>query len=312
MAQNNNRRLKIVAGADSFGGPLKDSLVNHLRSLSIDVEDLGTSDKYYSIGEEIGRRVSTTASSDTETRGLVACGTGVGVSIFANKFPGVYAATCLTPGDALNSRSINNSNVLAVSGMSTSPESAVEILDTWLNTPFKSPCPASDSKPWPTEIDSFLENSISEMSKIGEGGPEPKNKDTFSSCAICWLNSRNKDKPEGDFNPGYVCFHKESPSIGTKWFIGGSPNCKTRNTQSHNHLITTVLVKVLNLHSNKDASLRLNNFLTVVTGSNVHKKYSSWDEFYIAWVGRWEIGLARSCEFGVECIDGESKAMWEN
>ncbi|KAK2971657.1 hypothetical protein RJ640_010898 [Escallonia rubra] len=78
-------------------------------SLRIDVEDLGT-DKYYSIAEEIGRRVSSAAGSPTATQtlGLVAC--GVGVSIFANKFPGVFAATCLSAGDAFNARSINNSN----------------------------------------------------------------------------------------------------------------------------------------------------------------------------------------------------------
>ncbi|KAK3032170.1 hypothetical protein RJ639_034995 [Escallonia herrerae] len=91
-------------------------------SLRIDVEDLGT-DKYYFVAEEIGRRVSSAAGTAaasptaTQTLGLVACGTGAGVSIFANKFPGVFAATCLSPGDALNTRSINNSNVLALSGM---------------------------------------------------------------------------------------------------------------------------------------------------------------------------------------------------
>ncbi|KAK3016166.1 hypothetical protein RJ639_007706 [Escallonia herrerae] len=84
-------------------------------SLRIDVEDLGT-DKYNSVAEEIGRRVSSAAGTAaasptaTQTLGLVACGTGAGVSIFANKFPGIFAATCLSPGDALNTRSINNSN----------------------------------------------------------------------------------------------------------------------------------------------------------------------------------------------------------
>ncbi|KAK2979971.1 hypothetical protein RJ640_006779 [Escallonia rubra] len=87
-------------------------------SLRIDVEDLGT-DKYYSVAEEIGRRVSSAAGTAaasptaTQTLGLVACGTGVGISIFANKFPSVFAATCLSPGDALNARSINNSNNVA-------------------------------------------------------------------------------------------------------------------------------------------------------------------------------------------------------
>jgi ribose 5-phosphate isomerase RpiB len=91
----------------------------------LDVEDLGTS-YYYSIAAEVGKHIS---SSLIDTRGLVACGTGVGVSIFANKFSGVFAATCLTPEEAINACSINNSNVLAVSGMSTSPDSAVEILN---------------------------------------------------------------------------------------------------------------------------------------------------------------------------------------
>lgn len=298
MAQNTTRRLKIVAGADSFGGSLKDSLVNHLRSLNIDVEDLGTSDKYYSIGEEIGRRVSTTASSDTETRGLVACGTGVGVSIFANKFPGVYAATCLTPGDALNSRSINNSNVLAVSGMSTSPESAVEILDTWLNTPFKSPCPASDTKPWPTEIDSFLENSVSEMSKIGEGGPEPKNKDTSSSsCAICWLNSRNKDKPEGDFTPveimpgGSMKILRETPTSAVVRFESGSVEPAHHHTFGHDLVVMKGKKKVWNLSKKEEYDLGVGDYLFTPAGDVHRVKYWEDTEFFIKWDGHWDIFL---------------------
>jgi ribose 5-phosphate isomerase RpiB len=85
------RSHKIIAGVDSFGCALKDALVSHLRSLDIDVEDLGTS--YYFIAAEVGKHVS---SSLTDTRGIIAYGTGVGVSIFANKFPGIFAATCLT------------------------------------------------------------------------------------------------------------------------------------------------------------------------------------------------------------------------
>ncbi|KAK2970271.1 hypothetical protein RJ640_018456 [Escallonia rubra] len=100
-------------------------------SLRIDVEDLGT-DKYYSVAEEIGRRVSSAAASPTATQtlGLVACGTGVGISIFANKFPSVFAATCLSPGDALNARSINNSNVLNARSISNSnPQSILPVPD---------------------------------------------------------------------------------------------------------------------------------------------------------------------------------------
>jgi RpiB/LacA/LacB family sugar-phosphate isomerase len=162
------RPHKIIAGADNYARALKDALVSHLRSLDIDVEDLGTS-HYYSIAVEVGRRVS---SSLTDTRGLIAWGTGVEVTFFANKFPGVFAATCLTPEEAINARSINNSNVLAVSCISTSPGSAVEILNAWLNTPFKSPGPASGSNPCPEDIQSFLDNSLSRRPR-SEPSPNP-------------------------------------------------------------------------------------------------------------------------------------------
>ncbi|KAL2326043.1 hypothetical protein Fmac_025101 [Flemingia macrophylla] len=58
---------------------------------------------------------------------------GTSVSIFANKFPGVYTTTCLSPSNAINARFINNFNVLAVSGKYTSPDATVEILEVWLN-----------------------------------------------------------------------------------------------------------------------------------------------------------------------------------
>ena len=76
-ASADTRPRKIIAGADGFGAELKDALISHLQSLDIEVEDLGTSD-YYSVGAEVGRRVSA-AESDSGTRRLVACGTGVGV-----------------------------------------------------------------------------------------------------------------------------------------------------------------------------------------------------------------------------------------
>ncbi|KAI9185642.1 hypothetical protein LWI28_009116 [Acer negundo] len=120
-------------------------LISHLQSLNIEVEDLSTSD-YYSVGAEVSRRVSA-AESDSGTRGLVACGTDVGIWIFADKFPGVFAATCLTTADTLNARSISNCNVLAVSGMSTSKDSAVEILKPGSTRRLKRPVQCRISNP---------------------------------------------------------------------------------------------------------------------------------------------------------------------
>lgn len=160
------RPLKIVAGADAFGAELKDAMVAHLRSLNIEVEDLGTTD-YYNVGAEVGRRVSAASDPKFETRGLLACGTGVGVAIFANKFPGVYATTCTTAEDARDTRAINNCNVIGLSGKYTPVEKATEILNTWLETPFKAPCPASGNQPWAPEIAEFFDKSLIDMPKIG-------------------------------------------------------------------------------------------------------------------------------------------------
>lgn len=75
---------KFIAGADDFGCPLKDALVSYLRSINIEVEDIGLG-PYYSIGEQVGRKVA--AFGTDTTFGLVSCGTGASVQIFANKTP---------------------------------------------------------------------------------------------------------------------------------------------------------------------------------------------------------------------------------
>lgn len=286
MKQEGNRPLKIIAGADSFGSTLKDALVAHLRSLNIDVEDLGT-DTYYSIGAEIGRRVSSAADSpETETRGLVACGTGVGVSIFANKFPGVFAATCLTIGEAENTRSINNCNVLAVSGISTSPESGVEILDTWLKTPFKSPCPASDAKPWPVEIQSFLGNSINEMSKIG---PDTKKQPT--SCAICSLASNREFVPVDIMPGGSMKIVRESPTSAVVRFKAGSVEPSHHHTFGHDLVVLKGKKKVWNITKGEDYELNVGDYLYTPAGDRHRVKYFEDTEFFIRWDGDWDIFL---------------------
>lgn len=115
MAEEAPRR--VVAGADGFGSDLKDSLVAYLKEKGIEVEDFGV-DKYYSIAVKVASELAKEKKSSPEgkplSRGLLVCGTGVGVSIFANKFGGVYAAPCNSVDEALNARSINNTNVLTL------------------------------------------------------------------------------------------------------------------------------------------------------------------------------------------------------
>ncbi|XP_042504953.1 DNA damage-repair/toleration protein DRT102 [Macadamia integrifolia] len=308
MSQDSSPRpLKIFAGADAFGCNLKDALVAHLRSLGIEVEDIGTG-KYYSIGEEVGRRVSNAANSagtpTTEIRGLVACGTGVGVSMFANKYPGVYASTCLTTEEARNARSISSCNVLAVSGMNTAPETGIEILKVWLETPFKSPCPASGNNPWPQDIETFLDESISEMSKIGT--KEPEKQDT---CAICCL-AKNREFSPVEIMPGAsMKIVRESPTSAIVRFKAGSVEPAHHHTFGHDLVVMKGSKRVWNLSEGEKYDLGVGDFLFTPAGDVHRVKYFEDSEFFIRWDGHWDIFLDEDLDAAKAAIEKDLNAF---
>ncbi|KAK8959064.1 DNA-damage-repair/toleration protein DRT102 [Platanthera guangdongensis] len=290
--------LRIFTGADSFGCDLKDALLSHLRSLpGVEITDLGT-DKYYSVAEQIGHRVSSSPSSP-ETRGLLACGTGVGVSIFANKFPRVYASTCTSVADAVNTRSINNCNVLCVSGSSTSPEDGVKILDAWLQTPFKSSCPASGDKPWPNEIESFLDNSTAEMAQI------PKSASPSSNCAICCLRKGLEFEPIAIMPGAEMKIVRESPTSAVVKFKAGSVEPAHHHTFGHDVLVTKGRKKVWNLDKNESYELGEGDYLFTPAGDKHRVKYFVDTEFFIRWDGDWDIFLDEDLEAAASAIKVE-------
>lgn len=301
------RPLKIITGADSFGCDLKDALVAHLKSLNIEVEDLGTS-SYYSVAAEVGRRVSSAAKSSSptpvETRGLVACGTGVGVAMMANKFPGIFAATCLSTSEALNARSINNSNVLAVSGMSTPPQSAIEILDTWLNTPFKSPCPASGSKPWPEDIASFLDNSMTEMPKIGAQIPS---EEESSNCSICCLVKSRELGPIDIIPGGSMKIVRETPTSAFVRFKAGSVEPAHHHTFGHDLVVLEGKKTVWNLSKKERFDLAVGDFLFTPAGDVHRVQYHEETEFFIKWDGHWDMFFDEDLETAKKAIEKESE-----
>ncbi|XP_077211179.1 DNA-damage-repair/toleration protein (DRT102) [Tasmannia lanceolata] len=297
MVESNKPNLKIIAGADDLGCTLKDSLVTHLRSLNIDVEDIGTG-KYYSVGQEIGRRISSGPNSGQETRGLVACGTGVGVSIFANKFPGVYAATCESVEEALNTRSINNCNVLAVGGMKTDPKEGIKILEAWLKTPFKAPCPASDSKPWPDEISTFLDNSIGEMAKI----PDQR----FGSCAICCLAKTRVFEPVEIMPGGEMKIVRESPTSAIVRFKAGSVEPAHHHKFGHDLVVMKGSKKVWNLSKKESYELGVGDYLFTPAGDIHRVKYFEDTEFFIRWDGDWDIFLDEDLSAAAAAIEKDS------
>jgi ribose 5-phosphate isomerase B len=129
--------MTVAIGCDHAGVELKEALISLLRDRGIQYRDFGTngpqSVDYPDFGEAVSRAVSTGEAE----RGVLVCGTGIGMSIVANKFTGVRAALCAEPFSARMSRLHNDANVLVIGGRVTGVELAREIATVWLETPFE-------------------------------------------------------------------------------------------------------------------------------------------------------------------------------
>jgi ribose 5-phosphate isomerase B len=150
--------MKIGIGADPFGVGLKAAVKEHLEGAGHECVDLGGSEDeertYYDVAHELGGRV---ARGELE-RGVLVCGTGMGMAIIANKHPGVYAAVCEDASTAVKARSINNANVLTLGELVTASFRACEIVDAFLETEFKSG--------WDPEIQDFLDRSMTDIGRL--------------------------------------------------------------------------------------------------------------------------------------------------
>jgi len=129
--------MRLAAASDHAGFPLKNHLVAWLSARGHEVIDLGThsaeSTDYPDFAHEVARRI---ASGEVE-RGLLVCGTGIGMSIAANRHAGVRAARCLTEYDARMARAHNDANVLALGERVTGAGLAEAVLETFLATAFE-------------------------------------------------------------------------------------------------------------------------------------------------------------------------------
>ncbi len=128
--------MRIAVGADHAGRTLKDHLRQHLEARGHAVSDLGThsseSTDYPDYAAAVGRAV---AGGEAE-RGLLVCGTGVGMAMAANKVRGVRAANCNNLFTARLARAHNDANVLTLGAREVAAEHAEEILEAFLGTPF--------------------------------------------------------------------------------------------------------------------------------------------------------------------------------
>ena len=115
---------------------MKDFLVQFLRAKGIEIEDMGTKGSESVDYPDFGRLVSLQVSKGKAERGILVCTNGIGMSILANKFPGIRAALVHDLRGAQMSREHNNSNILVLGGGVTEKSLAEEILEIWLQTPF--------------------------------------------------------------------------------------------------------------------------------------------------------------------------------
>lgn len=129
--------MKIALGSDHAGFPLKKEIMEHLKTKNIEFKDFGTfsedSCDYPDFAEKVGEQV---ASKNYEF-GILVCGTGIGISISANKIPGIRAALCGDTFSAHASREHNDANVLALGQRVVGSGVAMDIVDTFLSAEFQ-------------------------------------------------------------------------------------------------------------------------------------------------------------------------------
>jgi ribose 5-phosphate isomerase B len=129
--------VKVAIGCDHAGFGLKEEVVSLLRDLKADIVDCGTNGTSSVDYPDFGKKVSELVSSGEIEKGILICGTGLGMSMVANKFPNVRASLCNDLFTARMSRLHNDANILVMGGRIIGKDLAAEIVKTWLSTPFE-------------------------------------------------------------------------------------------------------------------------------------------------------------------------------
>ena len=127
----------IIIASDHGGYDLKLELVEYLKSLGYSVVDIGVNDKKSCNYPTYAKKLCAEILNNNFKRGILVCGTGLGMQISANRFKGIRAVCVSDTFSAKMSRAHNNSNVLCLGGRVLGVGLAKEILDAWLNTEFE-------------------------------------------------------------------------------------------------------------------------------------------------------------------------------
>lgn len=127
----------LAIGSDHGGFELKNHIIKHLEEKGIEYKDFGCYDEKSVDYPDIAQIVCNSINNGECERGILICGTGIGISIAANKIDGIRAAHCHDVYSAQMSKRHNNANVLCMGGRVIGSELAFMIVDNWLNAEFE-------------------------------------------------------------------------------------------------------------------------------------------------------------------------------
>ncbi len=130
-------KLKIAIGCDHGGYLLKEKIIQYLDAVGVEYKDFGTYTKESTDYPVIAKAVSKAIVSHEFDRGILVCGTGLGMSIAANKIKGIRAVCVENTYSARVSRAHNNANILCLGGRVIGDYLALDIVDIWLKTGFE-------------------------------------------------------------------------------------------------------------------------------------------------------------------------------
>jgi ribose 5-phosphate isomerase B len=129
--------MRIAVGSDHFGFPLKEHIKNFLKEKQINFNDYGVFSPEEVDYPDIAEKVALSIREGEYDRGILVCGTGIGMAISANKIPGIYAAVVHDPYSAERAQKSNNAQVLAMGSMIIGPELAKSLVSIWLDSEFQ-------------------------------------------------------------------------------------------------------------------------------------------------------------------------------
>lgn len=128
--------MTIAVGSDHAGYELKEQIKNYLLSKGFDVLDVGASGSESCDYPVFGRKAALEVASGRYERGIIVCGTGVGISIAANRVRGIRCVVGSDTFSVVLSRSHNNSNMLALGARVLGGDKAIYLVEQWLGTPY--------------------------------------------------------------------------------------------------------------------------------------------------------------------------------